>query len=472
MATLIFALCIVFSLCLAFYALKAPQHNAEDFFVGSRQFGSILTFFLAAGEIYSIGVLIGLPSGIYIGGPSYAVWYLGYMLLCYPLGYFILPKLWALGKQLDCATLPDLFRRYYQSRGLELVVTITCVLFLLPWGQMQFTGLLTALNGLGWHLSPAYTMIGCAVLAFCYIATSGVRSSAYVAVFKDIMMILVVVLTGAAVIYSTGISHVFTAARQHVETRMTTPQLGFTITTIMFQAIGLVFFPLSLQSTFSARSANTIRRTQMFMPLYMLMFPFVILVAYYAVSSTHLSSPTGAFMAAATDVLPGWMLGIVAAGASLSGLLVLAVVCLTIGSMVTRNLIPGKHVVHQRRTTRIVMVIYLAFSIVLTLATPNLMTTLVNTAYNGITQFAPGALAALFLRTKLRPLAVGLGILCGQGVSVWLYLAHLAPAGFNGGLIGLICNVIVVGLVQFVLSAGHKATPTIDDTLANRSSKE
>lgn len=452
MSTLLFALCILFSLGLAFYALKTKNRDADDFFVGSRQFGSVLTFFLAAGEIYSIGVIIGLSSGIYAGGPGYAIWYMGYILLAYPLGYFVLPKLWAVGKRFDCATLPDLFGRYYQSRGLELLVAITCTLFLLPWGQMQFTGLATAMHGLGWQIPPLYMMVGAALLAFCYIATSGVRSSAYVAIFKDIMMILAIVITGIAVVTSKGIAPVFAEAQQHVESHLTHAQMGFTTSTIIFQAIGFVLFPLTLQSTFAARGPNTLRRTQMWMPLYMLMFPALVLVAYYALATRpELASPTTAFVTAAAELLPDWLLGIVAAGASLSGLLVLAVVCLSIGGMVTRNLMPGHHVVHQRRTTRVVMVVYLAFSISFTLLAPNLMTTLVNTAYNGISQFAPGVLAAVFLKRRLHPLAIGLGIVTGQAIAVILYVEGLAPASFNVGLLGLIANLVVVAIFQLLL---------------------
>lgn len=113
-------------------------------------------FFLAAGEIYSIGTMVGFPGGIYAKGPTYGVWFLGYILLAYPVGYFLGPKIWDAGKRYNAITLPDLFKGHFQNRFLELVVAVTAIVFLLPWGQLQFTGLVAALKGLGWNFQPLW----------------------------------------------------------------------------------------------------------------------------------------------------------------------------------------------------------------------------------------------------------------------------------------------------------------------------
>ena len=167
MSTVVFLGFIAFSLYLAIRSKRG--HNAQsvhDFFVASRQFGVYLVFFLAAGEIYSIGTMVGLPGGIYAKGATYGVWFLGYILLAYPIGYFIGPKMWEAGKKYNAITLPDLFKGHYQSRFLEVVVTVSAILFLIPWGQLQFTGLVAALKSLGWNLEPIYLIFISAFLAF------------------------------------------------------------------------------------------------------------------------------------------------------------------------------------------------------------------------------------------------------------------------------------------------------------------
>ncbi len=115
-ATAIFLFFILLSLALAL--LSKRGHGAQsvhDFFVASRQFGSYLVFFLTAGEIYSIGTMVGFPGAIYAKGPTYGVWFLGYILLAYPIGHFIGPKIWQIGKRYDAITLLDLFRRLFRQ---------------------------------------------------------------------------------------------------------------------------------------------------------------------------------------------------------------------------------------------------------------------------------------------------------------------------------------------------------------------
>lgn len=450
MTTAVFLGFIVFSLYLAIRSKKGRgAQSMHDFFVASRQFGAFLVFFLAAGEIYSIGTMVGFPGGIYAKGPTYGVWFLGYILLAYPLGYFLGPKIWQAGSRYNAITLPDLFKGHYGSRALELIVAGSSILFLLPWGQLQFTGLVAALKGLGWEFDPVYLVMISAALAFTYIAISGVRASAYIAILKDILMVVAIVATGVAVGWKAGVGDVFHAASLHVSNQMNDTQLRFSMSTMLFQALGFYVMPFAVQNFFTARSPNTIRRTQVAMPLYMLMYPFLVLASYYAISQNlQLASPNEAFFAAAVRLLPGWLLGLVAAGAALSGLLVLAGICLAIGPIVTRNLLPGMPEARQKRGAKVVIVIYLVLSIAMTLATPNLMLTLINTTYYGVTQFFPGVLVILF-SLKVRPLAIALGIVAGQALAIVLYVQQADFGGINLGLISLGVNLLVTALVNY-----------------------
>src|SRR5256885_4618547 len=82
MTTAVFLGFIALSLYLAIRSRTGKgAQSVHDFFVASRQFGAFLVFFLAAGEIYSIGTMVGFPGGIYAKGPTYGVWFLGYILL-------------------------------------------------------------------------------------------------------------------------------------------------------------------------------------------------------------------------------------------------------------------------------------------------------------------------------------------------------------------------------------------------------
>jgi len=445
MATMVFLGFIVLSLYLALSSRKggAPQ-STHDFFVASRQFGAFLVFFLAAGEIYSVATMVGFAGGIYAKGPTYGIWFMGYILLAYPLGYFLAPKIWEAGKRFNAITMPDLFKGYYQSRGVELVVALSSILFLLPMAQLQFTGLIAAFNGLGWRLQPLNLVLIAAVMAFTYIAISGVRSSAYVAVLKDVLMVVAIVVTGLAVAGEVGVAKVFHVASEHVSNQMTAEQLRFSMSTILFQSLGFYMMPISVQFIYTAKSADTIRRTQVAMPLYMLMYPFLVLASYYALTrSEPLGSANEAFFVAAIHLLPSWLLGVVTAAAALSGLLVLTGMCLAIGSIVTRNLLPNLPENRQKAGSKGVIIVYLVVSILMTLTAPNLMLTLINTTYYGVTQFLPGILVILF-SLRVRPGAVVMGILTGQIMAIVLYVLKVDLGGINLGLPCLVANVVVM----------------------------
>ena len=452
MATIVFLSFIGFSIILAVFSKKGQRtQSAKDFFVASGQFNTFLVFFLSAGEIYSTATMVGLPGGIYAKGPTYGVWLLGYILLAYPVGYFIGPKIWEAGKRYDAVTLPDLFAKHFGNRALEIIIAVTAIIFLLPWGQLQFTGIIAALDALGWQIKPAYLVVVSATLAFTYVAISGIRASAYIAILKDILMVVAIVVVGVAVSTEVGVGTVFKAAHAKFSNTMSSRELVFSMSTILFQSIGFYVLPFNVQNIFTAKSSNTIRRTQIFMPLYMFMFPFLIVASYYAISQNlRLASPNQAFFVAATRLLPSWLLGVIAAATALSGLVILAGICLGISSIFARNLIPRLPESKQKGSAKIVIAAYLLISIALTLLAPNLMLTLVNTAYNGITQFFPGVVVVLF-NLRIRAAVVATGLLAGQILTIILCVNNTNLYGLNVGLVSLAVNILVVGVMTFAV---------------------
>jgi len=453
MTTLIFCLFMVSSVVMAVISRRGHvNQSVSDFFVASHQFGPILVFFLSAGDIYSLSTMMGFPGGIYAKGTSYGIWFMGFILLSYPVGYFLNPRIWEAGKKYQAITLPDLFRGYFDSRSAEVVVAVTAILFLLPWGQLQFTGLLFALKGMNWGLSSMQLVILAACFAFGYVAIAGVRASALIAILKDVLMLAAIIAVGLAVVSKAGIRPVFEGATGRVSNHLNSTQLTFSMTTMFFQALGLYVFPFNVQNLFTARSANTIRRTQIAMPVYMMMFPFLVLTAHFALSrQLDLDSPNEAFFASAAALLPGWMLGMVASAAALSGLVVLAGLCLAIGPMFTRNILPGLPESRQKSASKLVIVVYLGLSILLTMSSSDLMVTILNTAFNGITQFFPGVLI-IALGLRLKGAAVAAGLLVGQVLSVAMYLEHVSFAGINIGLMALVANVLVLVVINQLLS--------------------
>jgi SSS family solute:Na+ symporter len=195
---------------------------------------------------------------------------------------------------------------------------------------------------------------------------------------------------------------------------------------------------------FTARSASTVRRAQVTMPLYMMMFPFLTVVSYYALSHpVHLDSPNDVFLVVARLLLPGPAVGLVMAGAALCALVVLTGICLAIGPLVSRNLVPGLTGDQQRRWSVVIMALYLLLSIAGAANSSQLMVTINNLFYFGVTQALPGILAILFLR-RARPSGIIAGLLAGDAIAIAIFELKLPVWGVNPGFIGLLLNLAIV----------------------------
>jgi len=435
---------IVLSLVLAAFSRRGHLvQKAEDFFVASGQFNTVLFFFLAVGETYSIGSILGYPGGVYAGGTGAATWFLGYILLAFVVGYFLNPLIWRAGRIHGAITLPDLFRRHFDSRALELVVAGAGLLFLVPLGMQQFLGLESILKELGWGISPLILTFAAGVLAFIYIVISGIRASAYVAILKDVLLILAILLTGLVTLqhWSDGASAITAQLKLAAPTLQTDI---FSITTILLQCVGFCLVPQTCAYVFTARSAKAVRRAQITMPLYMVMFPFLTLVAYFALRHPMaLASSNDVFPAVAHALLPAPLVGLVLAGAALSGLVVLTGICLAIGPLVSRNLVPGLSNDQQRQWSKLVMALYLLLSIAGAATSSPLLNTINNFFYFGITQSLPGMLGILFLR-RARASAIIAGIVAGDVVAIALYELAVPLYGANAGFVGLAVNAGIV----------------------------
>ncbi len=452
MAVLIFISIIAISLWLALGANRhAKKGDVADFFVGGRSFGVIILFFLAVGEVYSVATVIGLPGSIYAKGVNYGIWFMAFLLLIYPVGYFLAPRIWRAGKRYDAMTAPDLFKSHFSSRLLEWVVALCYLMFLVPWAQMQFQGLIVALNALGYALDPLLAVIIAGSIAFVYISIAGVKAPARIAVLKDILLFGAIVCVGWAAFHDQGgVEALFTSARDQGASIAFANQdeVVFSMSTIVFQSLAFYCLPFMITILFTSKSEGAIKRAKRMMPLYMLMFPFLVASAYYAmIRIPDLRSPNHAFIATAIDLLPDWAVGFVAAGAALSGLILIAVISLSVGGIFTRNIVGNVPEASQKRVSQIVILAYLIISMILTVVLPTLMLDLMNTAYAGFGQMLPGLLAVLFFS---RATAVGVlsGLLVGVGAVFAMYFTGFNLYSINSGLIALVMNAATVFMVS------------------------
>ncbi|WP_113718239.1 sodium:solute symporter family protein [Arthrobacter dokdonensis] len=481
MTIAMFVVVLLLAVAIGLYSRVGAGKSTADFLVGGRSFGSVVVFIMVVGEVYSIGTIIGFPGGVYAHGVGFAVWFMGYILLGYPIGYFLLPLLWKAGRQYDAMTLPDIFRGHFNSRPLELTSALVGVVFLIPWAQLQLTGLEVALNGLGLGLTPLVTVLIGVGISLVFVLLSGIRAPAFVSFLKDFALIAVILVVAGFVLnkvpnVATIITHA-NVGTEHTTIPGGAPMLN-TVSTLLFQTIGFYMFPFVIQAVLSGKSPVSIRRTQIVMPLYMLMYPFILLTSFFAISAVPGLTGAGtnlAFIEVARQLLPGWLVGVVAGGAALCAIVVLAASALVIGTLFSRNVLTNISEVRQKSMTQVVIVVYLVISIVLTLVVPTIMGTLINTAYYGLTQLVVPVLLMIF-PTRVRPGVMAAGLAVGALTSIGIYLSGATLGGLNIGVPALAANLLVVGIGRLVapaagptrsLAARRRTLPTDATTSAH-----
>lgn len=473
MTALVVCLAIIgFSMVLAWLSGRGKvSGDLHSLMVGSRSFGAFLLFFISVGEIYGIGTMIGVPGAVYSRGSTYAVWFLGYILLAYPVGYILNPMIWRVGKLSQAVTFADAFRWRFASPRLEVMVAIIGIIIGLPWLQMQFIGLGVISKYLGLQIDYTVGVAVSAFIAFFYIAVSGIKASAWVAVVKDFLMVIAIVIGGvvAAVKMPGGVEGIFRTAAIQFPTHLTVPASDtvFALSTIVFQSVGFYMSAFAMQYLFTGKNEDIVRRNQIIMPLYMLMYPFLITVAFFSlVTTTKLKQADEAFMAVIVQNVPGWVVGVVAAGGALTCILVIAAVSLAIGGVFSKNLVgnfspqakPSQVAVWTRIATGVTIIV----SVALTLFWPNLMLGIINITFFGVTQFFPAMLAILFWKRATK-WGVGAGLIVGIAAVILFNIVDFAPYGVNKGIPSLILNFITLVVVSYATSPDARAVAKFEE---------
>ncbi|WP_438383322.1 hypothetical protein ABHV46_05170 [Asaia sp. BMEF1] len=420
--------------------------DPKAFFAARGQFGAMLFFLLSVGETYSIGSVLGFPGGIAASASvEVALWFMGYILLAFPVGMLLYPRLWQVGQHYGAITLPDLLGGYFDSRLLARVTGCVLVILMLPLGTMQFIGLNAVFAALALPISPLVLSVSAAVLAFLFVASAGLRGAAWTAALKDTLILIAIfsVAIIALLHWRQGealpLAVALGGAGPHPVSSCT-----FIISTILTQAIGFCIAPQTAAAVFSARNPETIRRAQIWMPLYMVLFPLLAVVAFYGLTHPLASArPDRVFLSVAFSLLPSWAAGLVAGAVALTALVWLGAVCLSLAAIVTRSIVPNVPAAAQKRVGLAVILAYLILSVVSAATQTTLIVTMNRLFYVGLVQLLPAVLLCVS-GCRLSPLRVLTGLVTGLIAGSGLFFGQVNTGGIGPALPALAINLIVL----------------------------
>jgi SSS family solute:Na+ symporter len=456
------ALTIIFGIiaagaCLGFLAGAHRKLNLEQWTVGGRGFGVLLVYLLMAGEVYTTFSFLGASGWAYSrGGP--ALYIMAYLTLAYVVSFFILPPIWELGHRHGMQTQSDFFSRIYGSKYLAAFVALTGMAFLVPYVQLQFTGLgiiveVASFDGI--RRTPAMVIAVTVVAAF--VLASGVRAVAWVSVLKDSLMVLAALAIGIGVPYAHfgGIGRMFTALAHahpaHLTMPGATPNLGHAwyISTVLLTSLGFYMWPHSFGATFTARSSDIIRRNAVVMPLYTLTLAFIFFAGFSAVVALPgLANGDMALLAIVRSTFPAWFLGVIGGAGALTAMVPAAIFTLTAATLFAKNFYrplfaPAMTDDQVAWLARVMVVVLSLIGLLFAIYSSTTLVSLLLLGYAGVGQFFPGVVLGLYWK-RATLAGVFTGLVAGVGAVVVLSLTKHDPLfGLNVGFIGLCLNFIL-----------------------------
>jgi len=344
--TIIFGIVAVGS-AIGFYAGTRQKMSLEQWTVGSRGFGTLLMWLLMAGESYTTFSVLGASGWVYSrGGP--ALYILAYITLSNVVSFFVMPHVWELGRAHGMQTQPDFFRVRYGSTYLAALVAAIGVVFIVPYLQLQLTGLGIIVEVASFETigrTPAMTIAVTLVAGFVFV--SGVRAVAWVSIMKDVLMVVAAVSVGIGVpyIYFGGVGPMFAALAsanpQHLVLPGSTKDLGHAwyVSTVLLTSLGGYMWPHPFGASFTAKSGDTLRRNAVVMPIYTLTLAFIFFTGFAALLVVPgLENGDLALLTMVRRTFPAWMLGIVGGAGALTAMVPAAILVLTASTLFAKNL--------------------------------------------------------------------------------------------------------------------------------------
>jgi len=465
------ALSVIFAIVgigsgIGFYAGARYKMDLEQWAVAGRGFGLLLVWLLMAGEIYTTFSFLGASGWAYSqGGPT--LYILAYLTLGYVVSFYILPPIWEVGRKYRLQTQSDFFQCRYGSKYLAALVALVGVIFLIPYLQLQLTGLgiiveVASFEGIG--RTPAMLLAFALVAGFVWF--SGVRAVAWVSVLKDLLLLCAAVTIGVEVprIYFGGIGPMFAALARAKPAHLTMPGAtanqghAWFISTVLLTSFGFYMWPQAMRSSFTAKSGDTLRRNSVLLPLYTITLPLIFFVGFAAILIVPgLKNGDLSLLTVVRQTFPAWFLGLIGGAGALTAMVPAAMQILTAATLFAKNLYrpifaPSMTDAQVGRLARMMVLVITAIALYFAIYSSTTLVALLLLGYAGVTQFFPGVVLGLFSR-RVTTAGVFSGMAVGVVAAALFMLSKHDPLfGLNAGFVALCLNFLVVGVVSLLTS--------------------
>jgi SSS family solute:Na+ symporter len=499
-ALTVFIVLFVSVAVLGFFAARWHQSGEaqiSEWGLGGRRFGTLITWFLLGGDLYTAYTFIAVPTALFSLGAN-GFFAVPYTIFVYPIMFAVFPRLWSVARANGYVTAADFVRGRFGSSALALAIAVTGIVATMPYIALQLVGMEVVLGGLGVHGEWPLVIAFATVAAFTY--TSGLRAPAIIAVAKDLLIYITVI---AAIIIIPGelggYGKIF-ASVPPAKLLLTPPTAnnlgqGFGYATLAFgSALALFLYPHAVTGLFGSASRHVVRRNAVILPAYSLALGLIALLGTMAFASGVQSMPAyaGGFKmfganyavpALFLQMFPPWFVGVAFAAIVIGALVPAAIMSIASANLFTRNIYreyihPKCSPASELQVAKIAALVVLIGALCFIILLPGAQKFAITLQLLGgiwIIQTLPSVLIGLYTRW-LHPMALligwAAGIVSGTGmVAAKGFASSIYPLNIFGviapcydAISSLTLNLAVTMVLSFVFNAmlrGTRADATV-----------
>src|SRR5918912_134255 len=244
---------------------RADLSTLLEWGLAGRGFGTLVTWFLVGGDLYTAYTFIAVPALVF-GRGAIGLFAIPYTVIVYPLVYVILPKLWQVAKNHGYVTAADFVKARFDSRLLALLVAITGIVATMPYIALQIFGIQVVLSAMGVNVEVSLIIAFLVLALFTYV--SGLRAPALIAIVKDFLIwttviVAVIVIPAKLGGYGFVFSHV-PAPKLSLPPNLYNAYWSLALGS----ALALMLYPHAITAVLSSKSQAVVKRNAALLPAY------------------------------------------------------------------------------------------------------------------------------------------------------------------------------------------------------------
>jgi SSS family solute:Na+ symporter len=476
---------------LGFVAARWRQGNLDELHewgLGGRRFGTLVTWFLLGGDLYTAYTFVAVPALVF-GAGAIGFFAVPYTVITYPLVLAVMPRLWSVTHKRGYITAADFVRGRFGSGMLALAIAVTGILATMPYIGLQLVGIQVVLAAMG--VQGDLPIVIAFVILAAYTYQSGLRAPALIAVVKD-AVIYVTVIAAVVVIPAKlgGYGKIFDAVPP--AKLLLTPPNGQSLgqysaypTMALGSALALFLYPHSMTGVLSSSGRDVIRRNTAMLPAYSFLLALIAALGTMALAARVDKNPAYAagfakydanfaVPALFLDSFPSWFVGFSFAAIAIGALVPAAIMSIAAANLFTRNIYreyfrPDCSGQEESTVAKIASLVVKFGALAFIVGLPQkyaIQFQLLGGVW--ILQTLPAIVLGLYTRWP-QPRALLAGWASGMGVGTYMayelhfkstvYPLHLGPLIVPGyaALWALLVNLAVAAIVTLVLDAvGHE----------------